>query len=645
MPLVTIQDLSIRYRGPALLDGVDCLIEPGQRIGLLGRNGAGKTTFMKILAGQVEPDHGTVALASGARIALLPQDVPNDLSGTVAEVVRGGVAAHAAFADATGATAAGTAGVQEMEYEQTWEIDHKVDQILSRMALDPEAQVATMSSGLKRRVLLARALVDSPDLLLLDEPTNHLDIDAIRWLEEFLARWDKAYMFITHDRQFLRNLATRILEIDGGRLFDWTCDYETFLRRKEEALAAQEKQDALFDKKLAEEEAWIRQGIKARRTRNEGRVRALKELRNVRSERREKVGTSNLQIQEASRSGTLVARLENISFAHQRPDGSVHPIVQGLSSTIMRGDKVGIVGPNGAGKTTLLKLLLGQLEPQSGSVKLGTNLEVAYFDQLRQQLNEDRTVEEDVADGYQTVKIGDSSRHVLGYLQDFLFTPQRARTPIRQLSGGERNRVLLAKLFAKPANVIVLDEPTNDLDAETLEMLEERLVEYSGTLLMVSHDREFLNNVVSSTMVFERIEDGTQTVREYIGGYDDWLRQYQQRQEAEAKRARSAEKTQTPDSAATTGSAGTASSGNGAVADKPKRKLSFKEQKELDQLPGEISRIEERIAEIHGEMAEPEFYKSAGEAIAAKQAELTACETRLAERYSRWESLEETHSS
>ena len=382
------------------------------------------------------------------------------------------------------------------------------------MELPADARFEVLSSGMKRRVLLARALVASPDVLLLDEPTNHLDMDAITWLEDFLARWPTTLIFVTHDRMFLRKLATRILEIDRGRLFDWSCDYDTFLLRKADALAAEEKQNALFDKRLAEEEVWIRQGIKARRTRNEGRVRALEKMRRERSERRKPNANVQMAIQEGLRSGMLVAEIDNVSFAY-----ADRPIVSDFSTTIMRGDKIGIFGPNGAGKTTLLRVLLGQLEPQAGRVRLGTNLQIAYFDQLRQQLNDDASVAENVGDGNDTIQYEGKPRHIIGYLQDFLFSPERARTPVRFLSGGERNRVLLAKLFASPANVIVLDEPTNDLDTETLELLEERIVQFEGTLLLVSHDRVFLNNVVTSTIVFE--EGG---IREYVGGYDDWLR-------------------------------------------------------------------------------------------------------------------------
>lgn len=604
MALITIEDVSIRFRGPALLDSVSTTIQVGDRIGLLGRNGAGKTTFLKILTGAVEPDHGQIVTREGTRVALLQQDVPSDLAGPTHAIVSSGLA---------------DAGLEE------WEVERQTETLLSRMNLSADAAVDTMSSGMKRRVLLARALVSQPDLLLLDEPTNHLDIDSIRWLENFLQGWQQAFMFITHDRQFLRQLASRILEIESGRLFDWTCDYDTFLRRKEEQLAALEKQEALFDKKLAEEEAWIRQGIKARRTRNEGRVRRLKELREQRSARASKQGTSNLQIQDSQRSGNLVLKASEVGFS--RGD---RRIVDGFSTTIMRGDKVGIVGPNGAGKTTLLKLLLGQLEPDTGSVRLGTNLQIAYFDQLRDQLDLSKSAEEEVADGYQTVDIGGGSRHVLGYLQDFLFTPARARTEIKLLSGGERNRVLLAKLFAKPANLIVLDEPTNDLDAETLEMLEARLVDFQGTLLVVSHDREFLNNVVSSTIVFEETDDGPPAINEYVGGYDDWLKIYTARQKAQANASASA----APQAAKATTPAPPKTQ-----PAKP-RKLSFKEQKELEQLPEQIEQLEAKIAEAHEQMAQPEFYQKSGDELAAAGASLSELQSQLDTAYARWEELE-----
>lgn len=597
MAIISINDVSIRFRGPALLDDVSCQIEAGQRIGLLGRNGAGKTTLMKMICGVVQPDNGKIVFAPGTTTSLLPQDVPQDIVGDIQTVV--------------------ASGVQESNDERK-RGKLSVDQIISRMQLDPTAEFATLSSGMKRRVLLAKALVNDPDVLMLDEPTNHLDLDAIQWLEQFLLKWRATLVFVTHDRMFLRKLATRILEIDRGRIFDWSCDYDTFLVRKEESLAAEEKQNALFDKKLAQEEIWIRQGIKARRTRNEGRVRALKKLRVERSERRKDVGKVNLRIQEGQRSGNLVAAVKEISFAYED-----RPIVENFSTSIFRGDKVGIIGPNGVGKTTLLRIILGKLEPQSGTVRTGTNVELAYFDQLREQLDENKTVQENVGDGYDTIKIGEQSQHVIGYLQNFLFSPERARTEVRFLSGGERNRILLAKLFAKTANTIVLDEPTNDLDAETLELLEEKLAEFKGTVLLVSHDREFLNNVVTSTIVFEPTG-----VREYVGGYDDWVRQRPEQPADEPKpKAKSKKKKSDSKQAATS-------------AKDDKRKLSFKEQKELKALPAKIEKLEAKIGEFHTRMAEPDYYQKPKEELAAGQEELKQLEADLEAAFERWQELE-----
>ena len=598
MALITLNELSIGFRGPPLLDEVSCQIEAGEKIGLLGRNGAGKTTLMRLLMGDVQPDHGDLILSPGATAAFLPQDVPSDLSGTIHDVV--------------------ATGVVERPTEEQWRSEQEVEQTISRMELDGDARFETLSSGMKRRVLLARAIACNPNLLLLDEPTNHLEIAAIDWLENFLAGYRGTLLFVTHDRMFLRKLATRILEIDRGRLFDWSCDYDTFLVRKEAALEAEEKQNALFDKKLAEEEAWIRQGIKARRTRNMGRVRALKELRLQRAERRTQPGQVRLEIQQGSRSGTIVAEAENISFAY---DDNV--IVRDFSTTILRGDKIGVIGPNGAGKTTLLRVLLGQLTPQQGTVKLGTNLEIAYFDQQRQQLDGNLTVQENVGEGYDTVGVGEQRQHIIGHLQGFLFTPERARTQVRFLSGGERNRILLAKLFAKPANVIVLDKPTNDLDAETLEMLEARLVEYTGTVLLVSHDREFLNNVVGSTIVFE--PDG---VREYVGGYNDWVRQRDARVPQQATQHRDKDK-------------GKSQSAETRPADNTKRKLSYHDKRELEALPARIESLETEIAALHDAMAQPDYYQQGGEVIAQGQSQLKDLESELANAYARWDELEQ----
>lgn len=602
MILAELQDVSLRYRGPLLLDAINCQIRRGQRIGLLGRNGSGKTTLMRMLVGQVEPDSGEVRVDPRVRVALLPQEVPRELQGPTRVVVAGGCRASE-------------------EPDAVWRVEQQVNQTLSRMELDPDALFETLSSGMKRRVLLARALAGSPDLLLLDEPTNHLDIAAIDWLERFLERWDGTLMFVTHDRMLLRKLAVRILEIDGGRLFDWSCDYDTFLQRKEQALAAEAKQQALFDKRLAQEEVWIRQGIKARRTRNEGRVRALEQMRRQRQERRGAVGTVRLQLQQELRSGTLVAEADDVSFSY-----GVQPVVTGFSTGILRGDKIGIIGPNGAGKTTLLRLLLGELAPTRGSIRLGTNLQIAYFDQLRAQLHEERTVLENVNDGYETIRVGGKSQHVIGYLQNFLFSAERARTPVRYLSGGERNRLLLARLFAKPANVLVLDEPTNDLDLETLELLEELLVECDATVLLVSHDREFLNNVVVSTLVFE----GRQ-LKEYVGGYDDWVRQREQQLLAQASEpnpggAKSlAKRVETP------------------VAERAARRMSYKEQQELAALPAAIEQLEAEIQNLHQAMSSPEFYKQPGEEIARQTAALKLLEQQVAAAYARWEELDERH--
>jgi ATP-binding cassette subfamily F protein uup len=602
MPLVTLDNLTIAFRGPALLDGVSTVIEPGQKIGLLGRNGAGKSTLMKLIAGEVLPDTGRCIVADGVHVARLEQEIPVGAEGielataTVDEVIR--------------------SGWRSTEEHDDWRLDKECERLLRELRLDPAANFAELSVGLKRRTLLGRAVIGKPDLLLLDEPTNHLDLAAIEHLESVLKAWPTALLFVTHDREFLRRVATRILEIDRGRLFDWSCDYDAFLERKEQALAAEEKQNALFDKRLAEEEKWIRQGIKARRVRNEGRVRALKKLRVEHGQRREREGKANLVIQEAERSGALVARAENVSFQYE---GADEPAFVGLTTTLMRGDKVGVIGPNGAGKTTLLRTLLGELPPTSGTVRLGTNLQVAYFDQLRDQLDDTQTAEDTVADGYDTIKTAGGTRHIIGYLRDFLFTPDRARTPIQFLSGGERNRLLLAKLFAKPANVIVLDEPTNDLDAETLELLEDRLIDYDGTLLVVSHDRTFLNNVVTSTIVFE-----TDGVKEYDGGYDDWVRQRGAARVAEvAEASKPAPKVE-------------------AAKPQAAKKLGFKEKRELETLPKTIEKLESQLAALHAKMAEPAFYKSTPDVIAKVQAENGALQSQLDTAYQRWEELEGT---
>jgi|688.fasta_scaffold19987_6 ATP-binding cassette subfamily F protein uup len=596
MPQITLQQLTMSYRGPDLLTEVGCRIEPGEKIGLLGRNGAGKSTLLRLLCGKEKPDAGTIEIASGTTIAVLPQDVPDGISGTIEEIVAKGLPAE----------------LNEIENE--WKRDQYMEETFQQLELDGKREFASLSTGLKRRTLLGQAIVGKPDVLLLDEPTNHLDIDAITWLENFLSNMTATLIFVTHDRAFLTKLATRILEIDRGKLFDWSCDYETFLKRKEQALLAEEKQQALFDKKLAEEEVWIRTGVKARRTRNEGRVRRLEEMRNNRAQRPKTVGNVRMQIDSGDRSGQLVCAMEDASFGYNGKQ-----IVAPFDLTIMRGDKIGILGRNGIGKSTLLKGLLGQIEPMSGSVRLGTKLEIAYFDQTRDVLDPNKTAEENVGQGKSTIEVNGRSKHVIGYLQDFLFTPEQARSSIRFFSGGQRNRLLLAKLLARSANMLVMDEPTNDLDSETLELLEDRLVEYEGTLLVVSHDRAFLNNCVTSMLVFEN-----GTIKEYVGGYDDWLRQ---RKSAPAE-----------SSNATTSSKGNSQKST-EVKQELGKKLSFKERNELTKLPGQIEVLEKELAELHEKMAVADYYRQPTELQSKDHARVAALDTLIADAYSRWDEL------
>ncbi|WP_303901367.1 ATP-binding cassette ATPase Uup [Thiohalomonas denitrificans] len=626
MPLLTLRKIKLGFGGPPLLDGVDLQIEPGERLCLVGRNGTGKSTLLHVLSGELVPDEGDVVRSQGLVVARLGQEVPMGVEADVFDVVAGGLGAQGALLTEYHevshrlATSGDEAllqrleSVQErLEAENGWQLNQRVETALSKLSLDGDAAFGELSGGLKRRVMLARALVSEPDLLLLDEPTNHLDIDAIKWLEEFLAGFSGTLLFITHDRAFLQRLATRIVELDRGQLTSWPGDYATYLCRKAEALEAEARQQANFDKKLAREEAWIRQGIKARRTRNEGRVRGLQELRKERQGRRERVGTARIQLDDAERSGKIVTEVDNVSHGYQG-----HTLIRDFTTTIFRGDRIGLIGPNGVGKTTLLKILLGELQPDQGQVKPGTRLEVAYFDQYRAQLDETATVIDNVGEGRDMVTVGGQSRHVMSYLQDFLFAPQRCRSPVSTLSGGERNRLLLAKLFLKPANVLVMDEPTNDLDVETLELLEERLYEFSGTLLLVSHDRAFLDNVVTSTLVFE----GDGQIGEFVGGYEEWLRQRKtprrvgKRSEPSVK-ARPAEP-ERPDA----------------------RKLSYKEQRQLDALPQRIEELEGEIDAIHQEMAGSDFYRADSERIAEIKARLEALENELSTAYQRWESLE-----
>jgi len=641
MALISVSDLSMSFGGPLLLDRVSFQIEEGQRVCIVGRNGEGKSTLLRLLSGDLAPDSGRVARATGLKVARLSQKVPEDLHGTVHEIATEGLgetgrliaAYHRASREvANGEDPARLAEIgQALSEHGGWETLQNIDTAISRLGLDPEARFEELSGGLKRRALLARALAGDPDVLLLDEPTNHLDIDSIAWLEEFVLRRVRTLVFITHDRMFLRRIATRIIELDRGRLADWSCDYDTFLARKEALLEAEEKNWAEFDKKLAREEAWIRQGIKARRTRNEGRVRALKRLREERRARRERLGTSKIVVQDASPSGKIVAEAVGVSFAYGEKT-----IFRDLDLTIMRGDKVGLIGPNGAGKTTLIQVLLGRLAPTEGTVKLGTRLEVAYFDQHREQLDLAKTVRESIADGNDTVTVNGEPRHVMGYLKDFLFPPERAMSPVGVLSGGERNRLLLARLFTRPSNVLVMDEPTNDLDAETLELLEERLMEYSGTVLVVSHDRAFLNNVVTSTIAFEA--DGR--VAEYVGGYDDWLRQ----RPVPAAPAEGRERTKNSDLA----NAEPVKGGQQAEANRIRpRKLSFKELRELDDLraelgvlPARIEALEADIEAAHARLSDPDLYRQSSDIVATAQNRLTELEAAHAETFARWEAVE-----
>ena len=597
MPFISIQNLSFTHGGPFLLEEISFDLNQGERIGLVGRNGTGKSTLLKLLSGELAPDDGQITIDQDVSVGRLVQEVPDGDTALVTDVVRQG------HGDSD---------------RPDWERQQQVDRVLSRMQLNGEVTFASLSSGMKRRVLLAQALVTDPDVLLLDEPTNHLDVDSIAWLERFLRGYSGAIIFVTHDRVFLQQLATRIIEIDRARLFDWTCDYATFLRRRQELLNAEEKQNAAFDRKLAEEEVWIRQGIKARRTRNEGRVRALKKMRSERQQRRSRLGNVRLEAAEGERSGQLVLEATDLSFSWGE-----QTILDGFSTLIARGDRVGIVGPNGAGKTTLVKLLLGELPADSGSVRLGTNLQLIYFDQLRETIDQTKTVVENVGDGQDTLQINGRTKHVYGYLQDFLFAPERARRPARYLSGGEQNRLMLAKLFRQPSNVMILDEPTNDLDAETLELLEELVADYSGTVLVISHDRAFLNNVVTSTIAFD--PDGT--VREYAGGYDDYMRQRPgTTTEASPTNVKDDQTALLPSRR------------------KSRKKLSYRDQSELDALPDQIAQLETQQQELHAQMADPEFFRQDPATISAATSELEQLTAKLEAAYGRWEELEEAAS-
>jgi len=599
VPLVSLDRVSMAFGHLPLLDGASLQIEPRERVAVLGRNGTGKSTLLRVVSGELAPDRGTVWRQPALKIARLEQDVPLSDARSVFDVVAEGHTHHLAEDD-------------------TWLRDHHVDLVLSRLDLPAGAIVDTLSGGWRRRVLMARALVGQPDLLLLDEPTNHLDIDAITWLEDFLAEYPGAVMFVTHDRAFLQRLATRIVELDRGLLTSWPGDYGTYLRRKDEALATEAVLNEKFDRKLAEEEVWLRQGIKARRTRNEGRVRALMAMREERRHRRDTMGNVRLKVEQADASGKLVFDVDAITKSFE---GTL--VVRDFSARIMRGDRIGLIGPNGAGKTTLLRMLLGELEPDTGDVRRGANVQLAYYDQQREQLDPERTVYDVVGEGNDTVTANGRTRHVHAYLRDFLFSDERARSPVKALSGGERNRLLLARLFTRPANCLVLDEPTNDLDLETLELLESELAEWPGTLLLVSHDRAFLDDVVTSTFVFE----GGGRVQEYVGGYEDWQRQ--RRPSPVRTGAEASPRTQ----------AAKAGRASAAVESRP-RKLSYKEQREFDALPARIEALEAEQRGLGERIAHPDFYKESADAIRDALARVTAIEADVHEAYARWSELE-----
>jgi ABC transport system ATP-binding/permease protein len=628
MALVSLDHISIAFGHLPLLDDASLQIDSGERVGLIGRNGTGKSTLLQIINGTQAPDSGSVRRQPGLRIGQLVQDAMLSANRPVFDVVSEGlgdlgdlVAAyhHAAVEVAEHGTDASLAKLgrlqHELEERDGWRLEQRVELVLARLDLPTDVIVDSLSGGWRRRVLLARALVGQPDLLLLDEPTNHLDIEAMSWLETFLAEYPGAVLFVTHDRVFLQRLATRIVELDRGKLTSWPGDYATFLRKKEEWLANESVQNEKFDKQLAEEEAWLRQGIKARRTRNEGRVRALLAMRKQRAARRARPGTVRLQIDASDRSGQLVFEVERVSKSF-----GVDPVVRDVSLRVMRADRVGLIGPNGSGKTTLLRLLIDELQPDTGEVRRGTNVQIAYYDQQREQLDPERTVFDTIGDGNDTVTVNGRQRHVHAYLRDFLFPTERASSPVKALSGGERNRLLLARLFTKPANLLVLDEPTNDLDIETLELLEAHLIEWPGTLLLVSHDRAFIDNVVTSTLVFE----GAGRVQEYVGGYEDWLRQ---------RPSQSFDETEPGDNPPPPN-----------FADVPaiarRKKPSYREQQELDQLPGRIEELETEQQRLNLAAADPSFYKEPSETIKQTLARLEALQNELLEAYARWDELD-----
>ncbi len=625
MTLIRLRDVVVSFGGPPVLEGLNFQLDKHERVCLVGRNGVGKSTLIKLIVQELVPDEGLIERQQNLVVSRLEQEVPASLHGSVYHVVANGLGEIgeliSRYHDISQQLAAHPEEhllrkleqVQhELESSRGWQLSQRVEMTLSRLELDPDHDVAKLSGGLQRRVLLARALVNEPDVLLLDEPTNHLDIETINWLEAFLLDFNGAILFITHDRVFLQKLATRIVEIDRGRLISYPGDFARYLSQREAALKAETAHAAEFDKKLAREEIWIRQGIKARRTRNEGRVRALEKMREERRLRRTRVGGVRMALNSAEQSGRIVIEAKQINY-----DYAGKTYVKDFSTTLLRGDKVGIIGPNGCGKTTLLKLLLDLLKPREGSVRHGAKLEIAYFDQQRAQLDDEKSVLDNVMEGYDTVRINGKSRHIVSYLQEFLFTPQRARSPVKTLSGGERNRLLLAKLFTKAFNVLVMDEPTNDLDTETLELLEELLVNYQNTLLLVSHDRAFLDNVVTSTLVFE----GGGRINEYVGGYTDWLKQQKSPQ---AKLI----------------AAATTLNTESVRRREPSRKISYRQQLELQALPQRIENLETEQQQLQTAMSDTDFYQQDGQEIAAAKARLCALDQELTAAYQRWEELE-----
>lgn len=651
--LITAKKLHLAYGMAPLLNGIDLTLQPKERVALIGRNGEGKSTLLKVLTRQETPDEGDLVYKDGIRTAILEQAVPETISGLVYDVVASGrknvldavkeyevLTSAEDFADNTNKQNRVDALMQLLESENGWDIRHEVEAVVERLSLDGEQIFEDLSGGKKRRVMLARALLNQPDVLFLDEPTNHLDIDSIAFLEEFLLTFNGSLFFISHDRKFIDKLATRIIELDRGKLAKFDGNYAYYLVKKEEQLAAEEKANSEFDKKLAQEETWIRQGIKARRTRNEGRVRALNAMREERGNRRDVGGKAKLAVSAGSRSGKKIVEAKDVSF---RYPGDSDWIFTELDTLIMRGDKIGIIGANGAGKTTLIKVLLNQLQPTEGEIKHGHNLEIAYLDQLRSQLNEEQSIIDNVQKGSDFIEVNGRQKHIMSYLQDFLFSPKRARTPVKALSGGEKNRVLLAKLFTRPLNVLVLDEPTNDLDIETLELLESLLVEFNGTLLMISHDRVFLDNVVTNTLVFEKNRLGVPVINEYVGGYNDWLRQRLSpagENKILSVQARGAKVDTNQSQHSNSDSSGTAavvSTENNTTV--KKKKLSYKEQRELDALPDLLETLEQRIDELNTALQQPEVFS---EPIKAKELsdELSAAQQQLDDALARWAELE-----